>query len=457
MFNLMLVDQLPSVVSCSLPIREQRLSLSTDSRSATAADLFVAIKGEKFDAIDFIPAVLARGVRNIVYKYSDDNEAKLAPLKQEHQDCQFIAVSSAEQFLAELSSKHMMQWKAKGGLVVGITGSNGKTTHKEMLTHLLESLMPGQIHATKGNLNNHLGVPFTILQLEETHRVAIVEMGTNHPGEIAPLCAMAQPDAGIITNIGDSHLEFFKNRQGVFADKRSLFDSIALNPSAKKLFVHTAADALLCSLPREKWVVSFGESASATIKVEIGTSYLQWQGHRVENPYLVGKHNYSNLACCLILAEKIWGQADQLVAAAVRFVPKANRSQILTINQQQFYLDAYNANPSSMCAALDAVMQSKLFDPQQTLFILGDMNELGESAADLHRQVGEHCRRLGVVHVAFVGRYHQFYLEGWGGQALLFGHTAELLEKWPDIKANYANFFIKGSRTLQLESLTAIT
>lgn len=457
MFNLALLNNLSSINSSCQAFPNRLANLSTDSRSAGADDLFVAIKGDKYDAADFITSVLNQGVQYIVFADNENNQRRLVDWKKQSPSAVFIAVKSVEQFLAELSLKRIEEWKKNGGMVIGITGSNGKTTHKEMLTHILNQLMPAQVHATKGNLNNHLGVPFTILQLEDQHRVAIIEMGTNHPGEIAPLCDMALPDAGLITNIGDSHLEFFKNRQGVFNDKRSLYDSIAKRDHQLKRFVHICSDPLLSTLPRASWVKSFGECDRADYKVTASASSLRIFNQDVTIPEMVGKHNYLNLACCIILAAELWGKNEQLIEAAKSFKPRANRSQVLEIGNKKFYLDAYNANPSSMCAALSALMESKIFEPQQTLFILGDMNELGESAEALHKQVGAFCKELGIVHVAFVGRYRQFYAAGWGQEAKFYASTSELMENWPGLRLQFTNFFIKGSRTLQLESLTAIT
>ncbi len=456
MFNLQLINNLSSVLSKTLPLERIQVNLSTDSRTVQKGDLFVALVGEKFDATDFVNQILDKKPAAVVYQDSPKARDLLISWKLKASDICFIAVTSGEQFLAELSAKRMSEWKEQGGLVIGITGSNGKTTHKEMLTHLLNALFPGMVHATRGNLNNHLGVPFTILQLEEAHKIAIVEMGTNHPGEIPPLCAMAQPDAGIITNIGDSHLEFFKNREGVFADKRALYDAIAKTTSPKKTFVHIASDPLLASLPRAAWVVSFGREQADQL-VEYSAGHLHWKSFKVQNPHLLGEHNYSNLACCLILADRLFSRTEELVAAAKSFMPRANRSQLVTIGEQKFYMDAYNANPSSMIAGVQAVIQANVFDLEQTLFILGDMNELGDTAPALHQQVGEVCRQLGIRHILFVGRYRQFYLKGWGTEAILFESTQALLAKWPEIRPQFRNFFIKGSRTLQLESLTAIT
>lgn len=457
MFNLSLLAK-TTLLKTQTSFPSLLISLSTDSRKASADHLFVALKGERFDAFDFIPQVLAQGCLWVVYEEGEGRAEKLEQWRKNYPKACLIPVSSSEKFLAQLAKARMIQWKALGGLVIAITGSNGKTTHKEMLTHLLEATMPSKVHATRGNLNNQLGVPFTILDLQDEQQVAIVEMGTNHPGEIAPLCDIALPDAGIITNIGDSHLEFFKNREGVFKEKSELYHSIATREHSSRLFVHAAADSFLCRLPRAPWVKSFGEQAEANIKVHIDAQSLTIFNHEIRNPHLIGKHNYSNLAACLILAAELFGKMDALIAAASSFTPRANRSQVVAIDGKNYYLDAYNANPSSMMAALQAVREAGLFDESQTLFILGDMNELGEEAPSLHQKVGSFCKELGIEHIAFVGRYATYYQNGWGNSpCLTFASPDELKKEWPKLRQNYANFFIKGSRTLQLESLTAIT
>ncbi len=456
MFNLQLIEGNSTVLSLSHPLPNADVNLSSDSRIVAAGELFIALSGERFDATDFILTVLDKNVKAVVFQSSDKAKNLYTSWREKAPGTILIEVTSAEKFLAELATSRMIEWKRAGGMVIGITGSNGKTTHKEMLTHLLNALMPNAIHATRGNLNNHLGVPFTILQLSSAHKLAIIEMGTNHPGEIAPLCAMALPDAGIITNIGDSHLEFFKTREGVFNDKRSLFDSIEKNSGTKKIFVHINSDPFLASLPRHPWVKSFGRDQADEV-VSFSATQLIWRGHTIVNHQLVGEHNYSNLAGCLTLAQLLFASEEKLVQAACTFTPRANRSQLVKMGEKQYYMDAYNANPSSMKAAIAAVLDAHIFELTQTLFILGDMNELGEAAPSLHAEVGAYCRERGIVHILFVGRYRQHYLKGWTAEAMLFDSSASLVAEWPKIRNSFQNFFIKGSRSLQLESLTAIT
>ncbi len=455
MFNLSLLNGMESIVEIIGNFDPRMTTICTDSREYRVGQLFIAISGENFDAFKFVPQLLKDGCKTVVFEFSDDRHEAALAYKAEYPDTCLIACKNVTSFFAELANKRIVEWKLNGGIAIGITGSNGKTTHKEMLYHFLNAVYPGEVTATQGNLNNHYGVPFTILKIEDTHRFAIIEMGSNHPGEIQYLANIALPDSGIITNIGDSHLEFFHNRENVFKEKRALFDTIACTTSSHKVFVCSGDDPFLNQLEKYEWSVKFGEK-SGDVKVSYVAGEISIGRTTLKNANIVGRHNFMNLAGCYLLAQRLIGNDDLLIEAAQSFAPKMNRSELLQLGSAKVFLDAYNANPSSMEAALASIIEDRIFDPKQALFVLGDMNELGESAPDLHFKTGEFCAALGVENIIFIGRYAEHYLQGWGKPAQSFKNTAELLKIWPEMARNYPQIFIKGSRTLQLESLADI-
>ena len=430
-------------------------TVSTDSRLYQANQVFVAIAGVNFDAFTFAEQVLNKGCTCMVLEYSDDKYLQVSDFRKKYPLASFVICHSVELFLAELANRRIVEWKMAGGTVIGITGSNGKTTHKEMLFHLLDSVYPSEIMATEANFNNHFGVPFTILKIKDSDRFAIIEMGSNHPGEIRNLSNIALPDAGIITNIGDSHLEFFLNRENVFVEKRALFDAISCSTSAKKLFIFNGEDSYLKTLQKYDWSLSFG-SSDCDVQTNYSVGKVVFNGIEIKNPSLVGKHNYMNMVGCYLLACGMIGHESALQSAALSFIPSMNRSEMLSLGSHTIFLDAYNANPSSMKASIQALIEDKVFSTEKSLFVLGDMNELGESAESLHRDLAVFCRALKIENILFVGRYAKSYLDGWGAGAQAYENTEDLLKNWEKIVSIYPQIFIKGSRTLQLESLADI-
>src|SRR3989339_492256 len=197
--------------------------ISTDTRTMQAGDVFIALAGESFDAFNFIDDVICKGCAIFVYNFDESRASKTELLSIKHPNITFLGVTDTLQFLQEISKNHVQDLKKKQlKHVIGITGSNGKTTTKNILNHLLNAVLGEKLTCTKGNLNNHIGVPLTLLKISENHVTSIVEMGSNHPGEIDFLCSLANPTAGIITNIGKAHLEFLYSQEGVLQEKRCL-------------------------------------------------------------------------------------------------------------------------------------------------------------------------------------------------------------------------------------------
>ena len=219
------ISKCPSFLKGSTTLKS--LSISTDSRNLLDANTFVALYGEKFDGYDFLQSVIEKSIQLVIFK---DELGREKDFCERFPNQEYIIVNDTILFLQDLAKFHIESWKKKGGLAIGITGSNGKTTNKEILKSLLDEVFPEKVLATKGNFNNHIGLPKTIFDLDETHNIAILEMGTNHPGEIAILAKIAKPKAGFITNIGRAHLEYLINLEGVFELKKlkNLKDSLHL-------------------------------------------------------------------------------------------------------------------------------------------------------------------------------------------------------------------------------------
>ena len=322
-----------------------------DSRAVKPGMGFVALKGEKVDGHDFIPRALAAGAAEIV----DGLEALQA---------------KARAYRRTLKAK-----------VIGVTGSAGKTTTKELLKAFLSKV--GKTHATEGNFNNHIGLPMTVLNCPEDADFLVVEMGTNHPGEIAALCAIAEPDAGLITTVGTAHLEFFKTQDGIAAEKG------VLGASAKEFFVIGDNNVRLEALKG----VCRGEAV-------VADTAQTWLSEALAG-VLPGGHNVSNACIAYAVAERFGCTRAQAVAALADFALPGARWRKVEKWGATFIDDTYNANPDSMVAALDAFAATPC--DGRRIAVLGDMFELGADSAELHRKVFAHAMSLGIPLVVGVG------------------------------------------------------
>ena len=323
-----------------------------DSREVRPGMGFVALKGEKADGHAFIPQALERGAAEIV----DGLEA--------------------------LQAKARARRRALGAKVVGLTGSAGKTTTKELLRAFLSTV--GRTYATEGNFNNHIGLPLTILNCPDDAEFLVLEMGSNHPGEIAALCEIAEPDAGVITNVGTAHLEFFKSQDGIAEEKGALF------AAAKEFCVVSAGNVRLDALRAR-----CGEAACIVVDPN-----PQWLADALA-PVLPGAHNVSNAALAFAAAERLGATREGALSALSGFALPGSRWRRVEKWGATFVDDTYNANPDSMVAALDAFAAMPC--DGRRIAVLGDMFELGPGALDLHRKVFAHAMALGIPLVIGVG------------------------------------------------------
>ena len=324
-----------------------------DSRKVKPGMLFVALQGENADGRRFIPDAMEKGAAGVI----EGLEA-----------------------LHEAARGYRKSLRAK---VIALTGSAGKTPTKELLRSLLSTV--GKTYATEGNFNNHIGLPMTILNCPSDAEFLVLEMGTNHPGEIAALCSIAGPDAALITNIGNAHLEFFGSQEAIAREKGSLFAS--LRPGAVAV---AGADNRFLDVLRSV-------SRTLVIEADVGQDWIRDQLQGV----LPGEHNVANAAIAFALAEK-FGVSREMAAAAFSSVSvPGSRWRKIERNAVTFIDDSYNANPEAMIAALDAfaAMPCK----GKRVAVLGDMLELGPESERLHRKVFDHAMSLGIPLVIGVG------------------------------------------------------
>ena len=325
-----------------------------DSRLVKPGMLYVALKGEHADGNDYIPKALAAGAAKV------------------------IGGPNALADLQALARDYRRTLKAK---VIGVTGSAGKTTTKELLRAFLSRI--GKVHATEGNFNNPLGLPLTILNCPEDADFLVVEMGTNHPGEIARLCEIAEPDVGLMTNIGTAHLEFFGSQDGIAAEKGTLFARVKDFAVVSTENVRLAKLRELCRAelievdPRQGWMSAALEGV------------------------LPGAHNISNACLAFAVAERFGATRADAIAALADFRLPGARWRKVERRGISFVDDSYNANPDSMIAALDAFVKMPCVGKR--VAVLGDMGELGPESAAFHRKVFDHAMSLGIPLVIGVG------------------------------------------------------
>lgn len=442
----------------------KEIELCSDSRKYQKGQLFWAIKGPHFDGFKFAEQVVQAGGEIIVFEESPENLLSAQSLLEKYPGTCLLSVQDSVKALQEVAVSRLNEWRQldERKLVMGITGSNGKTTHKEMLWGILNEVFPGKVYCTEGNLNNHLGVPFTLLSLKNSHQIAIVEMGTNHPGEIPFLCDLAEPDTGLITNIGESHLEFFKTKDNVFLEKRVLFDKVAARDRGP--FVVNKEDPFLQSLGSYDKLHFFSDREEAQTKYQLKgeTLSFSFQGQEIEitNKNLFGDYNFKNLLACYLLAalnfpEKIKELAE---AASHLALPSNNRCTFVEKKGKEIFLDAYNANPSSMKVALEAYtkrMKDLDQNPDETFFIVGDMNELGDLADESHQELGNWLKNMGHPQVIFIGRYGE-YFQKTHNTPWVFKDVEDFRNNLPPAFNDAGFLFIKASRSLQLETIVDI-
>ena len=444
---------------------EKVAGFSIDSRTVRPEELFFALRGPRFDGHDFVAQVLEKGAAGAIVARSEFHrrEAEWRPGLNRR----FLI--TVEEPLSALQA--MAAWRRRrfSVPVVGVTGSNGKTTTKEMTAAILSRR--GPVLKNEGNLNNHIGLPLTLLRLEEGDRAAVLEMGISQKGEMRLLCGIARPTVGLITNIGPAHLEFLGDLEGVAKEKGDLFEAVRENGTA----VINRDDPYL--LPWEgrltrAWSYALDRPADVTAddirQAPDGarfTLHLNRGGEKgPARLATVGRHQLYNALASAAAACALGCRFDEIREGLEMFRPATLRMQILRAGGARVLLDAYNANPASMKAALQALAEimpprDEIGRPPRKVAALGDMLELGRFAESAHFEVGEAAAKNGIDLLIAVGRWASHMAEGArkGGmspESVLVYETLEAAQKGlPALIREGDCLLIKGSRGMKMESL----
>lgn len=364
--------------------------VTTDSRKCPEGSIFFALKGETFDGNNYALQALEKGC---AFAVVDNPEVA-------KQDERLILVPDVLAALQELAAYHRKAW---GRTVLQITGTNGKTTTKELISAVLSE--GKNVLYTEGNLNNHIGVPLTLLRIKPEHDIAVIETGANHPGEIANLCRIVEADYGLITNVGRAHLEGFGSFEGVKQTKGELYDD--LRARSKKIFLN-AFDEDLLQMAQERGFILWedalpyveGRVSEATPFVE-----MQWRAeddapwHTVKTN-LIGTYNIANLRAAVTIGLHFGITPEQINHALEAYKPTNSRSELRKVGSNRLIIDAYNANPSSMKAALT---NFSFFDDKHKMVILGDMRELGAESLEEHRRIAKQLQDMELERIWLVG------------------------------------------------------
>ena len=414
--------------------------VTTDTRTIKGDEIFFALKGENFDGNRFVQDALTAGCRLVV---ADD--LSVEGLKD------VFVVPDALKFLQELAAYHRAKW---GGEVLAITGSNGKTTTRELVAAVLSRKY--KVRSSGGNLNNHIGVPLTILQIMDED-MAVIEMGANHIGEIARLCEIASPNSGIITNIGRAHLEGFGSLEGVRRAKGELYDFLA--DHAGRAIVNMS-DPVLKEMATQRGLKIFSYGLESGYEVagslhgsqdEIKGSFLAEEEEYLLRSELFGAYNFMNMLTAAATGISYGVAPDEISAAISGYRSENNRSQILKGRSNTLIMDAYNANPTSMTMALEEFIQR---NHSQKMVILGDMHEIGEDSEREHENVLKRLSESCIREVLLVGERFGHFSATPAFPFRFFAGVKECKEYLRNNRPVNHLILLKGSRKNALEETT---
>ena len=411
--------------------------ITTDSRNCPKGSIFFALKGDKFDGNQYAGKALASGC---VYAVIDNPDYYIGE--------RTILVDNVLKTLQQLAHHHR---KVLGLPIIGITGTNGKTTTKELLAAVLSTKF--NLLYTEGNFNNHIGVPLTLLRLTHDHEMAVIEMGASHPGDIKELVDIVHPNYGIITNVGRAHLEGFGSFEGVIRTKGELYDYI--RRSKGKIFIKKENEYLQSiAKGTEQITYGNGDDAFASGQVVSCDPFLvfNWkqQGnlHTVET-HMIGSYNLDNVLAAVAVGRFFKIPAERISRAIAAYEPTNNRSQFKKTENNELIIDAYNANPSSMKVALDNFITMPV---QPKAIILGDMRELGPTSDELHAEVVEQIKKGQFDKVFLCGEHFSKV----GKEFSPFATTEAMTEELRRQPLKGYHILIKGSHSMGLEKLADI-
>ena len=418
---------------CQYPV------ICTDSRNIKSNSIFFALKGENFNGNKFAESAIQNGAE---YAVIDEEDYK--------NNGRFILVENVLETLQQLAGYHRKKLNLP---VIGITGTNGKTTTKELIAAVLKQKY--KVVATSGNLNNHIGVPLTVLGISKDTEIAIIEMGANHIGEISDLCNISRPDFGIITNIGKAHLEGFGSIEGVIKAKSELYKFISKNDGL--IFVNND-NKTLNQLTKYLQTITYGTSENSDCQAKLIACdpfvEILWDsnfGDVLIKSNLPGKYNFENILAAVCVGDYFNIKIENIVRAIEEYIPKDNRSQFIDTGKNKILLDAYNANPSSMEAAIRNFAE---LDYKNKVLIIGDMLELGSESFPEHRNILELIQELSFNNVFLIG--NEFNQANKNTKHKTFHKTEEAMHWFKANRLENAAILIKGSRGIKLEPLIEV-
>ncbi len=412
-------------------------TVTTDTRNISKDCIFFALKGANFNGNTFAQEAINQGARIAIV-----DEAEF-----ENKTNNIFLVDDALKTLQNLAKTYRNYLKIP---FIGLTGSNGKTTTKELISAVLKEKF--RTHYTFGNLNNHIGVPLTILSIPENTEIAVIEMGANHQKEIELLASISQPDFGYITNFGKAHLEGFGGFEGVIKGKSELYDYLK---SANKIAFINANDPIQVEKTTDIKRISFSDQNNADYQIELIENKQEYLAVKYQNldiqSHLTGNYNFSNISCAIAIGSYFGIDSDLIKQGIENYYPSNNRSQIIEKENYKIVMDAYNANPSSMEASLNNFAK---FEGSKTI-VIGDMFELGEESKTEHQRILELAESLHFNQIYILG-LHFKETNATNTNVVKFDNRQSFEEFLKNNAINSQNILIKGSHGMRLDLLETL-
>ncbi|MCB0513067.1 MAG: UDP-N-acetylmuramoyl-tripeptide--D-alanyl-D-alanine ligase [Bacteroidetes bacterium] len=417
------------------PLFLKSAGISTDSRDIQTNQIYAALKGANFDGNTMAEDALKKGatyaiIDNPAYKKNDN----------------YFLVDDVLAFLQQLGLFHRKQIPLKA--LIAVTGSNGKTTTKELINAVLATTY--KTHYTKGNLNNHFGIPKTLLAMPLDTEIAVIEMGANHQKEIAAYCSYVEPDYGVITNIGSAHLEGFGGIEGVKKGKGELFDYLKLHNGT--VFYNQDSERIQSIINEKKieHTITYGKTKAdyqAKIITETPLLSIAFEDMTIQS-HLFGGYNFDNILCAIAIGKHFKVSNASIKSAIEQYVPNNKRSELITIDTNTIICDYYNANPTSTKHALESFAKS---DTENKIVILGDMFELGDYALEEHQQIVDLAEKLDFDTIVIVG---SIYAQTQSSKNVIKLPDAQAAKTWiKERNPQHTQILLKGSNGMKMEKV----
>ena len=415
---------------------EEVFGFSIDSRTLRKNEIFIAIQGENFDGSNYIDMAIKKGSSWIITS------------SKNHKSNRCIYVKNTKETLCKIASYLVGEVSPK---IIAITGSNGKTTTKEMVANILYQHYPkNEILVTKGNLNNDIGLPLTLFNLKKNHTIVVLEMGMNHQDEITKLCKIAPPDIAVITNIGEAHLENFSSKNGIAKAKKEILlgakkNGIAILPRDDVYFNYLKSDCLYLRC------ISFGINKNSNIRLDLSSNVLTVDEEKINiESSLLGKENLMNMAAAVSVANALELPTETIIKGVKTIDSIEGRLEVkITANNIKIIDDTYNSNPSSMMMAIDVLDQFK----QKKILIVGDMAELGPLSKKYHTDIGHYILEKNIDLVMGIGNMTRHLIDVLGAKGLWYASKEDLLNETNKILKKDTVVLVKGSRFMRMEEI----